>query len=232
LVDNDGLLAESFVAYDGFLKQNDVLDNTEDGRAVREVGENLRHAAEEWAAAIGRSDYLEGYEWEYHLVESPEVNAWCMPGGKIVVYTGILSVAQNRNGLATVMGHELAHALASHGRARQSAELLKTGGAIATALIGFLSGADGETQYAANNIYDTASTYLGTLPFSRAHEVEADEIGLMLMQQAGYDPQEAVHFWERMSEVSGDGPPEFMSTHPSDERRIENLRRLVVVNGD
>ncbi|GHV80436.1 hypothetical protein AGMMS49944_22270 [Spirochaetia bacterium] len=135
LVADDRIFAESFTAYADFLEDATVRNNTLEGKAVRKVGEDLRHAAERWLTAEGRPDYFEKYEWEYTLVESPEVNAWCMPGGKIVVYTGILPVTGNNDGLATVMGHELAHALLNHGRQQKSAEIIKTIGAVTANII-------------------------------------------------------------------------------------------------
>ncbi|GHV79293.1 peptidase M48 [Spirochaetia bacterium] len=227
LVDDDRMFAESFTAYAGFLEDATVVNNTPDGKAVRKVGEDLRRAAEKWLAAEGRPDYFEKYKWEYNLVESPEVNAWCMPGGKIVVYTGILPVTGNNDGLATVMGHELAHALLNHGRQQRSAEILRTIGGIATDIITFVAGADAETRKGAEIIYDLGSTYLASLPFSRKHETEADEVGLILMTIAGYKSEESIAFWTRMSEMNGSKAPAFLSTHPSNKQRVANLSESI-----
>jgi predicted Zn-dependent protease len=227
LVGDDRMFAESFAAYTDFLEDATLRNNTQDGRAVKKVGEDLRRAAELWLAAEGRPDYFEKYEWEYNLVESPEVNAWCMPGGKIVVYTGILPVAKNVDGLATVMGHELAHALLNHGRQQRSADILKSIGAIATNIITAIADVDAETRQKAEILYDLGSTYLGTLPFSRKHETEADEVGLILMTIAGYESEESIAFWTRMSELSESDMPAFLGTHPSNKQRIADLSEAV-----
>jgi predicted Zn-dependent protease len=227
LVDDDRMFAESFAAYTDFLEDATVRNNTPDGQTVKKVGEDLRRAAEMWLAAEGRPDYFEKYEWEYNLIESSEVNAWCMPGGKIVVYTGILPVAENIDGLATVMGHELAHALLNHGRQQRSADILKSIGAIATNIITIIADVDAETRQKAEILYDLGSTYLGTLPFSRKHETEADEVGLILMTIAGYESEESIAFWTRMSEINEGNIPAFLSTHPSNTQRITNLSKAV-----
>ncbi|GHV13200.1 peptidase M48 [Spirochaetia bacterium] len=217
------LFQYEFTAYAGFLEDAAVLNDTPEGRAVKKVGEDLRRAAEKWLAAEGRPDYFEKYEWDYNLVESPELNAWCMPGGKIVVYSGILPVTGSNDGLAAVMGHELAHALLNHGRQQKSAEILKTIGAVAADIITFFADVDAETRQGVGVLYDLGSTYLGTLPFSRKHETEADEVGLILMTIAGYDSEESIAFWTRMGEAGGGQVPAFLSTHPSNKQRIDNL---------
>jgi predicted Zn-dependent protease len=159
-------------------------------------------------------------------VESKEVNAWCMPGGKIVVYSGILPITKDDAGLATVLGHEVSHALANHGQQRMSAGLLQQLGAAGTAVA--LGGKSEQTQQIAMTAYGAVTQYGGMLPFSRSHESEADKIGLTLMAIAGYNPDQAVVFWERMSANSaGQAPPEFMSTHPSDATRIAQLKELI-----
>jgi predicted Zn-dependent protease len=221
-VDNSELFPSSFQQYDEFLNESTVISGTEDARMVERVGLNIRRAAEKWLAAEGQGDYLKDYQWEYKLVSDTAVNAWCMPGGKIVVYTGILPVTQTEAGLATVMGHEVSHALLNHGQQRMSAGILQQLGAaglnIATANQTPL------TRELAMTAYGAGSDIFGMLPFSRDHENEADHIGLILMAIAGYNPEEAVPFWERMSALGGGGVPEFLSTHPSDAARINNLR--------
>ncbi|MDR1253365.1 MAG: M48 family metallopeptidase [Treponema sp.] len=220
-VDNSELFATSFQQYDQFLSENKVVTGTAEAQMVERLGKNIRTAAEKWLAADGHSDYLDGYEWEYHLVDSQEVNAWCMPGGKIVVYTGILPVTQTEDGLATVMGHEVAHALLNHGQQRMSAGVLQQlGGA---AIGGLASGGSENTQTLTMLAYGIGSEVFGTLPFSREHESEADHYGLILMAIAGYAPEESIPFWERMAVLSG-GTVEFLSTHPSDATRIRQLR--------
>jgi predicted Zn-dependent protease len=226
LVPNSEILPSAFQQYSQFLSENKVVAGTADAKKVADIGNKIRVAAQKWLTANGQSDYLTDYKWEYNLVESNEVNAWCMPGGKIVVYSGILPITKNDAGLATVMGHEVSHALANHGQQRMSAGLLQQlGGATVAVATG---GKSEQTQQLAMTAYGAATEYGGLLPFSRAHESEADKIGLILMAIAGYNPEESIVFWERMSAASGGNkPPEFMSTHPSDATRIANLRRLV-----
>jgi predicted Zn-dependent protease len=220
-VGNDTLFPQSFAAYDDFLKENKVVTGTAEARMVTEIGERIRMAAEKWYASLGEADYLKDYRWEYHLVDSPEVNAWCMPGGKIVVYTGILPVTQNADALATVMGHEVSHALLNHGQQQSSADILTQVGAVGAAVL--FGGDTAESQQNTLAVYSLGAQVLGTLPFSRKHETEADETGLMLMAIAGYNPEAAVPFWQRMNALGG-APPEFLSTHPSSSTRISNLQ--------
>ncbi|MDL2229643.1 M48 family metallopeptidase [Treponema sp. OttesenSCG-928-L16] len=221
-VDNSQLFPSSFQQYGQFLQENTVIKNTADARLVEKVGVKIKEAAEKWLAAEGQSGYLDGYEWEYNLVRDDTVNAWCMPGGKIVIYTGILPVTKTEAGLATVMGHEVAHALLNHSQQRMSAGILQELGAAGLSI--FTSAKSAETQALAMTIYGAGSEIFGTLPFSREHESEADHIGLMLMAIAGYNPEESVPFWQRMSAGSSGSTPEFLSTHPSDSTRISNLR--------
>jgi len=223
-VGNETLFASSFQQYDEFISENKVITGTPDAIMVERLGMNIRNAAEKWLASEGNSNYLKDYKWEYHLVDSQEVNAWCMPGGKIVVYTGILPLTQNEDGLATVMGHEVAHALLNHGQQRVSADVLQQIGAAGLAI--FTSESSKETQDLLMTAYGAGSTLFGTLPFSRQHESEADRYGLILMAIAGYDPEESVPFWERMAAMGSSGP-EFLSTHPSDATRIKQLKNVI-----
>jgi predicted Zn-dependent protease len=226
LVPNSEILPSAFAQYGQFLKENKVIAGTSDAKKVENVGIKIKNAAEKWLNANGYKGYLKDYQWEYKLVESKEVNAWCMPGGKIVVYSGILPITKDDDGLATVMGHEVAHALANHGQQRMSAGMLQQLGAIGVAAA--TGSKSAETQQIAMTAYGATTQYGGMLPFSRSHESEADKIGLTLMAIAGYNPEQSVVFWSRMATASGGNKtPEFMSTHPSDETRIANLRRLV-----
>jgi predicted Zn-dependent protease len=228
LVDNSQIFPSAFQQYGTFLKENKVLVGTSDAKKVETVGMKIKAAAEKWLNANGYKDYLKDYQWEYKLVENKEVNAWCMPGGKIVVYSGILPITQDEVGLATVMGHEVSHALANHGQQRMSAGILQQVGAAGVAVA--TGGKSAETQQIAMQAYSGVSQYGVMLPFSRSHESEADKIGLTLMAIAGYNPETAISFWQRMSSKSGGPKPqEFMSTHPSDETRIANLKRLVPI---
>ena len=173
--------------------------------------------------ANGYQGYLNGYKWEYNLVDDKAVNAWCMPGGKIVVYTGILPIANGEAGLAAILGHEVSHALANHGQQRMSAGMLQQFGAVA----GNVAIKDPETLSIFNQAYGIGSEVGVMLPFSRSNETEADEIGLYLMAIAGYNPDQAALLWQRMSAHSnGQAPPEILSTHPSNDTRIRALQAL------
>ena len=228
LVPNSQILPSAFAQYGTFLKENKVVTGTADANRVVSVGTKIKNAAEKWLNANGYKEYLNDYQWEYKLIENKEVNAWCMPGGKIVVYTGILPVTKDDAGLATVLGHEVSHALANHGQQRMSAGMLQQLGAVGVAAA--TGSKSQETQQLAMTAYGATTTIGGMLPFSRNHETEADQIGLTLMAIAGYNPEQAVVFWSRMSAASGGkAPPEFMSTHPSDRTRIANLRKLVPI---
>ena len=226
LVDNSSIFPSAFQQYDAFLKENKVVSGTSDAKLVETVGLKIKLAAEKWLNAIGKPEYLKDYQWEYKLVEDPAVNAWCMPGGKIVVYSGILPVTKDESGLATVMGHEVAHALLNHGQQRMSAGMLQQVGAVG---VGVAVGNESQaTQEIAMTAYGATTQLGGMLPFSRSHESEADKIGLILMAIAGYNPEASVPFWKRMGEASGgQEPAEFMSTHPSHNTRVSNLTRWI-----
>jgi len=224
LVGNSELFAASFQQYSQFLSENKVINGTADARMVERIGGNIRKAAEKWLANEGHSSYLKDYKWEYHLVDSKEINAWCLPGGKIVVYSGILPLTQTEDGLATVMGHEVAHALLNHGQQRVSANVLQQIGAVGVAIAA--AGTSKESQALLMTVYGIGSTLFGTLPFSRKHESEADHYGLLLMAIAGYNPDASVTFWQRMAS-KGSGTPEFLSTHPSDTTRIKQLKKSI-----
>lgn len=222
LVSNDQLFPTSFSQYNQFLSENKVVTGTADANMVKTVGQRIAVAAERWLNANGYEGYLNDYKWEYNLVKDEAVNAWCMPGGKIVVYTGILPITQTETGLAAVMGHEVAHALANHGQQRMSAGLLQQVGAVA----GNVAINDPQKRDLFNQAYGVGSTVGVMLPFSRNHETEADQIGLYLMAVAGYNPDEAADLWRRMKAQSGgQAPPEFLSTHPSNDTRIKNLEK-------
>ena len=226
LVSNSEILPSAFQQYNQFLSENKVITGTADAKKVETIGTKIKVAAERWLNANGQAGYLNDYRWEYKLVYDKAVNAWCMPGGKIVVYTGILPVTKDDAGLATVMGHEVSHALANHGQQRMSAGLLQQLGGAGVAVA--TGGKSAETQQMAMTAYGAATEIGGMLPFSRKHETEADRIGLILMAIAGYNPDQSVVFWQRMSAASnGQKPPEFMSTHPSDATRIANLTALI-----
>lgn len=228
LVPNSEILPSAFQQYSQFLTENKVITGTSEAKNVEVVGKKIKDAAEKWLNANGYDGYLKDYQWEYKLVINKEVNAWCMPGGKIVVYSGILPITKDEAGLATVLGHEVSHALANHGQQRMSAGLLQQLGA---AGVGIAVGTKTEqTQQIAMTAYGVVTQYGGMLPFSRSHESEADKIGLTLMAIAGYNPEQSVVFWERMaanSASTGKGLAEFASTHPSDATRIADLKALI-----
>jgi predicted Zn-dependent protease len=226
-VGNDQLFPSSFAQYEQFLNENTVITGTADAAMVERLGKKLADAAQKWYEADGSPHYLDDYRWEYHLVKDDQINAWCMPGGKIVVYSGILPVTQTEAGLAVVLGHEISHALLNHGQQQMSADLLTQIGALGVALGSSMAGLSPEAQSGLMNAYGIGTQLGAALPFSRSHESQADEYGLKLMAIAGYDPEEAVPFWQRMAALGGGGTPEFLSTHPSDATRIKALQGLI-----
>ena len=223
LIPNSQLFPTAFAQYNQVLAEGKVVTGTQQSEMIKRVGQRIAVAAERWLNANGKAGYLNDYKWEYNLIQEDIVNAWCMPGGKIAFYTGILPVAQNETAIAVIMGHEVAHALANHGQQRMSAGMLQQIGAVA----GNIAIKDEKTRNAFNQYYGVGSTVGVMLPFSRSHESEADRIGLYLTAIAGYNPDEAAELWKRMSQASGgQAPPEFLSTHPSNETRIANLTAL------
>lgn len=212
--------------YNDFVAKHKVIKGTAQTHMVQRIGKRIQKGVEHYFAEQNMSERLNGYEWEFNLVEDETVNAWCMPGGKVVVYTGILPVAKNEAGLAVVMGHEIAHAVAGHGNERLSQGLLVQMGGMA------LSTALAEKPRETQNLF-MAAFGLGAqvgilLPYSRLHESEADHLGLIFMAIAGYDPHNGVDFWERMASSKKDAaPPQFLSTHPSDATRINNIKALI-----
>ncbi|PKP26028.1 MAG: peptidase M48 [Bacteroidetes bacterium HGW-Bacteroidetes-2] len=225
LVPNSQILPMSFQQYGEFLSENKVIKGTSDANRIKNIGQKIATASERWLNANGYAGYLKEYQWDYNLVQDDAVNAWCMPGGKIVFYTGILPIANTDARIAAVMGHEVAHALANHGQQRMSAGQLQQVGAVAGNIA--LS-KNPENQAIFNTAYGVGSNVGVMLPFSRSHESEADKIGLTLMAIAGYDPLEAAELWKRMqTNAGGQAPPEFLSTHPASETRINNINSWV-----
>jgi predicted Zn-dependent protease len=202
-------------AYKEILQKEKVVTNTAQSRMVEEVGKRI-------AAVANQPDF----KWEFTTLQSDEPNAFCLPGGKVAVYTGIFKYAKNEAGLATVMGHEIGHAIARHGGQRMSQQMATNAALAGLAAIG-LSKMDNTKKTMVMAALGAGATYGIILPFSRKHETEADEIGLVLMSKAGYDPAESVNFWDRFSQAGGNAPPEFLSTHPNSENRREHLRSLV-----
>lgn len=224
LVDDGTINSLSNQQYSTFLTQNKPIAGT-DAEMVKRVGNKLATAINAYFASKGQSKALAGYRWEFNLVNSKEVNAWCMPGGKVVVYSGILPVTKTEAGLAVVMGHEIAHAIAKHGNERMSQGLVQQLGGVAVSVA--VANKPAETQALYSSAYGVVSNVGGVLPFSRKHESEADEMGLIFMAMAGYDPNEAVSFWQRMAAQGGSKPPEILSTHPSDQTRIASIRSQI-----
>jgi predicted Zn-dependent protease len=219
------MLSMSLQQYDTFLKEHKLSTNKEQTETVKRVGAKIADAVERYFASSGMSAQVSGYKWEFNLVEDKQVNAWCMPGGKVVVYTGILPVTKNDAGLAVVMAHEIAHAVARHGNERMSQGLLAQFGGMALAEA--LSAKPAATQQLWMNVYGVGAQYGAIMPYGRLQESEADHLGLIFMAMAGYDPNEALGFWQRMSAQKTGQVPEFLSTHPSDQTRIDNIRRLI-----
>jgi predicted Zn-dependent protease len=222
LLPEDTVMSMSFNSYKEFMGKHKVIRDTEDARMVKRVGQRIQHAVESYFANHGMSGELKGYQWEFNLVEDKEVNAWCMPGGKVVVYTGILPVTKDETGLAVVLGHEISHAVANHGDERMSQGLVAQMGGMALSVA--LSQQPKETNDLFMSAYGIGVQVGALLPYSRLHESEADQLGLTFMAMAGYDPHSAVAFWKRMAESKKGGAPlELLSTHPADATRIKNI---------
>ena len=214
--------------YQTFLSTNKVVagSNNRDAEMVKRVGNRIVRAVEQYYADKGMTDKLTGFKWEVNLVDDKAVNAWCMPGGKIVVYTGILPVTQNEAALAAVMGHEVSHALLQHGNQRMSQGLIQQLGGVALSVA--VANKPAATQNLFLSAYGAGSQVGILLPFSRKNELEADRYGLIWTAMAGYNPQEAIGLWERMEAMSaGQKPPEFLSTHPSEGKRIDQLKQYM-----
>ncbi len=227
LVSDGEMNTMAATSYREFLTENStkVVTNSADARRVKEIGNKIANAVTRYMNDNGYGDQLAGFAWEFNLVQSKDINAWCMPGGKVAVYTGILPVTLNDSGLATVMGHEIAHAVARHSAERYSQAMIAQG-------LGSLAGAAVTKTEAGNAVFQQVfgiGTQAGVLlPNSRKQESEADRLGLTFMAMAGYDPAQAINFWDRMSAASkGSSTPEFLSTHPSDATRISNIRKYL-----
>lgn len=223
LVPNSQLFPMSYDQYSTVMKENKLSTNQEYNRMVKSVGLKISKAVELYMSQNRLSDQLEGYAWEFNVIEDNTVNAWCMPGGKVAFYTGIMPICQDETGVAVVMGHEIAHAIANHGSERMSQ------GLVANGLLGGAQVALGQNPTLTNQILLQSigmGSQLGMLKFSRTHESEADKMGLIFMAMAGYDPREAPEFWQRMDSNSGGSrPPEFLSTHPHPDTRIADLKK-------
>ena len=224
LVDDATVLSLSGQQYSEFIAANPPVTGTPAAEMVKRVGAKLTAAVQQYLADKGQASLVNNYQWEFNHVNNNEVNAWCLPGGKIVIYSGILPLITSDSDLAVVMGHEISHAVLKHGSERMSEQLLVQYGG--EALSALLSSRPAETQQLFNNAYGISST-LGILAFSRKQENEADESGLYYMASAGYNPNAAIGFWERMKAQGGTKPPVFLSTHPSDDQRIQHIKDLM-----
>ena len=210
--------------YRSFLSQNKVVSSTtnKDAEMVRRVGSRIANAITDYYSKQGKGTILNGYKWEFNLVDNKDVNAWCMPGGKVVVYTGLLPVTQNEAALAIVLGHEISHAVANHGNERMSQGMVTQGIGMAGDI---LTAGNSQVNNIFNGVFAPGSQLGFTLPNSRKQEYEADHFGLIFAAMAGYNPREAISFWQRMSQASGgQKSPEFLATHPADENRIARLQ--------
>jgi predicted Zn-dependent protease len=226
LVSNAEIIPMASQQYQEVLKQGPISKDAQQTALVKRVGGRIQKAVEEYMASKNLTAELNGFAWEFNLIDDPKtVNAWCMPGGKVAFYTGIMPICKDEVGVAVVMGHEVAHAIANHGRERMSQQMMAQYG------IGTLGALMGQNPTAGNELLMQAvgaGANIGMLKFSRDHESEADHIGLIFMAMAGYDPNAAPEFWQRMTELSGgQQPPEFLSTHPSHETRIKDLQSWI-----
>lgn len=223
LFPESALREQSLTQYRTFLSSNNVVnENTsKDAEMVKRVGSRIAKAITNYYSQKGLGKELEGYQWEFNLVSSKEVNAWCMPGGKVVVYTGLLPITQNEAALAVVLGHEITHAVAHHGNERMSQMAIAQGLEVAGDL--FTSG-NPKANAIFTNVFSPGAQVAVLLPNSRNQEYEADHLGLFFAAMAGYNPKEAIPFWQRMSAAGGQKPPEFLATHPADDKRIERLQ--------
>lgn len=220
------LQEQSLTQYQSFLKQSRVIPvkGSKESEMVSRVGAKIAQSIREYYDKKKIRHDLNNYQWEFNLVENKEINAWCMPGGKVVVYTGLLEVTKNEAALAIVLGHEITHAIALHGNERLSQAAIAQGMQVA----GDIFTQDSERANALfNNVFGPAASVGVLLPNSRKQEHEADHYGLIFAAMAGYDPREAIGFWKRMSAAGGKKPPEFLATHPSDESRIKELEAVM-----
>ncbi len=225
LVSDSEVLQSSLSQYSSFMKSATVSTDKTPCAQVERVGKKIAAATETYLKNNGAADEVKNFSWEFNLVKSDEVNAWCMPGGKIVVYEGLMKIIGSDDELAVVLGHEVAHAVAKHSNERMSQQVLAQYGAQALGVA--TSGKSEAVQKVAQSVYGLGANYAVVLPFSRKHESEADYMGLVLMMMAGYNPEVATTFWQKMSAQSTSKVPEFLSTHPSDSKRIADIQKEI-----
>ena len=225
LVSSSTMQTMSYDAYKSFLDTSNVIYDGAEYVMVQNSGNKIKAAVMNYMNTKKKyKKRVQGYEWDFNLVNGKMVNAWCMPGGKVAFYTGIMPICEDETGVAVVMGHEIAHAIAGHGNERMSQGVAMQMGGVAVSVA--VAQQPAATQNIFLGAYGVGAQLGGMLPFSRLHESEADKMGLMFMAMAGYDPRKAVDFWQRMDEMSGGGaPPEILSTHPSHNTRISNIKK-------
>jgi len=223
LVSDSEVLASSLSQYNSYMQGAKRSGNTTQSAMVTRVGKKIAAATEAYLNANGLADEVKNFSWEFNLVQDDQLNAFCMPGGKIVVYEGLMKIISSDDELAVVLGHEVAHAVAKHSNERMSQQMLAQYGA--QVLSGALSNKSAAVKTIAGQVYGIGAQYGMMLPFSRKHESEADYMGLILMTMAGYTPDVAVGFWQKMSAGGSSSTPEFMSTHPSDKTRISDIQK-------
>jgi len=229
LLPESTMVSLSLTSYKDFLSQHKVVKTGKDAQMVKRVGNRIAEAATTYLRMKKKIKRVKNFNWEFNVVEDKSENAWAMPGGKVVFYTGILPITKTETGMAVVMGHEVAHAIARHGNERMSQGLAAQLGGIGLAIA--MQNRPKETQDIFNQAYGVGSA-VGMLGFSRKHESEADKMGLVFMAMAGYNPQEATKFWQRMKQHTGgkgkEVPP-FLSTHPSHDNRIQDLTKFMPI---
>ena len=227
MIPESQMVSMSLTQYSEFLSKNPPVAATDaNAKMVKDVGARISGAVSSFLNSKKMGDRIKGYKWEFNLVNSKEINAWCMPGGKVVVYTGLLPVTKDEAGLAFVMGHEVAHAVARHGNERMSQMLLAEAGGVALDV--YMANKPEQTRAMYQQAYGIGSAVGVMLPFSRMHESEADKLGMIFMALAGYDPAVAPKVWQRMIDINkGEKPPELLSTHPSDEKRIAEIKKYI-----
>lgn len=225
LVSDSEVISSSLTQYNDYIKTAKKSTSSSQTAMVKRVGQKIATATEEYLRQNGMSNEIKNFSWEFNLVADKQVNAFCMPGGKIVVYEGLMKLVASDDELAVVIGHEVAHAVAKHSNERMSQQIAAQYGS--QILSAALSEKSAMVKNVAGTVYGIGAQYGVMLPFSRTHELEADYMGLILMTMAGYNPEVAVNFWQKMSAQSGGGIPEFMSTHPSDSHRINEINRIL-----
>lgn len=225
LVSNQEVIALSLQQYQDFMRTAPVERGSDEAKMVTRIGSRIASAVETFYTNKGYKSELENFSWEFNLVKDNSVNAFAMPGGKVVIFTGLLPVTQTEDALAVVIGHEIAHVLARHSNERLSQQVaLHYGGSIAGGLLGNSQA----TKQLGNTVFGLGAQFGVMMPYARKQEYEADEIGLIIMAMAGYNPQIAVPFWTRMAQSSGGANVhEFLSTHPTDSKRIANIEMIM-----